>query len=461
MEHERQMSRRTFLRLAIASAGAGVLTACGTPAAPTGQSGASTPAVAATQAPAQNNGVKLIFMSDTSNEAIIKVRNEWARKFSEANSGVTVEHQPVPQEYPTKIQTLYAAGTPPDIYRYLQEITPIVTVAQKKLNLPLNSYVERDKYDLSDFRPEAIELYRWENELYALPRDYGNQNLFYNINMLEAAGVQPPTADWTDKSFSFEAFVDMARKLTKKSGDRTEQYGCLVNRGWRPWASWVYNNGASVVSKNAQGLATEITLTDPAAIEALQLLQDLMYKEQLAPRPDIESETGGFELFASGRVGMMITNPSDVVRFRSIEAFKWDVATLPIGKAERRGTGGGGTGWAIGNGSKNPDVAWEFLKFISSAEGQLNEVSVGATTPSRVSVINSKEFADPNKPPVHVKAFAQAQEYVVRDPVHPRWPEIFQRVLVPNMDTLWGGTKTAAEVTQIIKTEGDKLLKEG
>ena len=48
----------------------------------------------------------------------------------------------------------------------------------------------------------------------------------------------------------------------------------------------------------------------------------------------------------------------------------------------------------------------------------------------------------------------------MRDPVHPRWPEIFQRVLTPTMDQLWGGTKTAAEVAEMIKTEGDKLLKQ-
>jgi multiple sugar transport system substrate-binding protein len=459
MEHGHRVGRRAFLRAVLASAGAGVLAACGNPAAPGGQGGQPA-AGGATQAPAQNNGVKLIFLSDTSNEAIIKVRNEWARKFSEANSGVTVEHQPVPQEYATKIQTLFAAGTPPDVYRYLQEITPIVTVAQKKLHLPLNSYVERDKYDLSDFRPDSIELYRWEGELYALPRDYGNQNLFYNINLLEAAGLQPPPADWTDTSFTFEAFLAMARALTKKSGDRIEQYGFLVNRGWRPWATWVYNNGASVVKTDAQGLATEIALTEPNAVEALQLLQDMMYKDPVAPRPDIESETGGFELFASGKVGVMLTNPSDVVKFRQIEAFKWDVGTLPIGKASRRGTGGGGTGWAVGAGTKNPDLAWEFLKFISSAEAQLDEVHVGATTPSRVSVINSKDFADPSKPPAHVAAFGQAQEYVVRDPVHPRWPEVIQRVVTPTMDQLWGGTKTAAEVAQMIKDEGDKLFKQ-
>jgi multiple sugar transport system substrate-binding protein len=167
---------------------------------------------------------------------------------------------------------------------------------------------------------------------------------------------------------------------------------------------------------------------------------------------------GGFELFASGKVGLMLTNPTDDSRFRTIESFKWDVGTLPIGKAERRGTGGGGTGWAIARGTKHPDEAWEFLKFISSAEAQLDEVRVGGTTPSRTSVITSKDFADPSKAPAHASAFAQAQEYVVRDPVHPRWPEIFQRVLTPNMDQLWGGTKTAAEVAQAIKDEGDKLF---
>jgi multiple sugar transport system substrate-binding protein len=459
MEQKPRLSRRRFLGVAFTAAGAGVLAACGGSTPPAGQAGAEQ-AGGQTQAPAQGQAVKLVFLSDTSNEAIIKVRNEWARKFSEANQGVTVEHQPVPQEYSTKIQTLFAAGTPPDIYRYLQENTPIVTVAEKKLHLPLNSYVERDKYDLSDYRPDAVNLYRWNGELFALPRDYGNQNLFYNIDLLEKAGVKPPPADWTDTSFTFAAFVEMARALTKRSGDRIEQYGFLVNRGWRPWASWVYNNGATVVKTNEQGLATEIALTDPAAVEALQLLQDLMYKDPVAPRPDIEAESGGFELFASGKVGIMLTNPSDVVKFRQIDAFRWDVGTLPLGKAAKRGTGGGGTGWAIGAGTKSPDVAWEFLKFVSSAEAQLDEVRVGATTPSRVSVVTSKDFADPSKPPAHVAAFAQAQEYVVRDPVHARWPEIFSRVLTPAMDQLWGGTKSAAEVAQLIKDGGDKLIKQ-
>ncbi len=98
------------------------------------------------------------------------------------------------------------------------------------------------------------------------------------------------------------------------------------------------------------------------------------------------------------------------------------------------------------------------LKSITSAEAQLEEVAVGATTPARVSAINSPQFLDPNKSPVNAKAFVQAQEYVVRDPVNVRWPEVFQRVVTTNMDQLWSGAQSAEAVVAAIKSAADPLL---
>jgi multiple sugar transport system substrate-binding protein len=349
------------------------------------------------------------------------VRVSWTKKFQEKFPNVTVDHQTVPTaDYNTKLQTLFAGGAPPDIYRYLQEVTPIVTVADKKMHLQLQDMVSSDKYALGDFRKDALNLYLWSGALYGLPRDYGNQNVFLNLNLFQKAGLTPPPADWTEKTFTFDAFLEMAKKLTVKNGDKTEQWGFLVNRTWRPWASWVYSNGATVVKRDDKGVATEIALTDPNAVEAMQFIQDLMHKHAVAPRPDMESELGGFDLFATGRVGMMINNPSSVNQYRTITAFKWDVATLPLGKGSQRGTGGGGSGWAAGATTKNPKMAWEFLKFISSPEAEQDEVAIGATTPARTSVATSPQFLDTSKPPAHVKGFADAQEYVVRDPVHAR-----------------------------------------
>ena len=455
MTSPRHLTRRDFLRgAALAATGLVGLAACTPAAQPAPQ------AAAGGSAGSQPAGEKitLTFIVDTINQGHVKVRDKWAKDFMALHPNVTVDHQTVPQEYTTKIQTLYAAGTPADIYRYLQEVTPIITVADKKMHLILDDYVARDSYDLKDFRPDAVKLYQWGGKTYALPRDYGNQNLFYNIDLFDKAGVEPPPSDWEDKTFTFGKFLDAAKALTQKSGDRTDQWGFLVNRGQRPWASWLYCNKGALVHMDEQGVATDCALTDDGSVEALQFVQDLMYKHQVAPRPDLESEMGGFELFASGKVGMMINNPSSVNQYRTIEAFKWDVGTLPIGKSDRRGTGGGGTGWAAAAATKSPDMAWEFLKYISSPQAEQDEVAVGATTPSRISVVTSKEFLNPDLPPKHAPAFAQAQEYVVRDPVHVQWPEITQRIYTPKMDQLWSGAQDAATVAKAIKDEADPLF---
>ncbi|HEY9076701.1 MAG TPA: extracellular solute-binding protein [Anaerolineaceae bacterium] len=461
MKDQRKLSRRDFLKVGAAVAvSISGLAAC---ASPTPVPTASKPSGAAepTKPPAAAEPAKITFVCDTINTGHVKVRDNWAKKFTEKFPNITVEHQPVPQDYNTKIQTLFAAGTPPDIYRYLQEVVPIITVVAKKMHLQLDQLAAADKYDTSDFRKDALNLYLWEGGLYALPRDYGNQNLFINLDLFQKAGIAQPPVDWEEKTWTFEKFLEVAKALTIKKDNKTEQWGFLVNRGWRPWASWVYNNGGTVVKKDAKGVATSISLDEPAAIEALQFLQDLMHKHAVAPRPDMESELGGFDLFATGKVGMMINNPSAVNQYRTITAFKWDVATLPIGKATRRGTGGGGSGWAAGAGTKSPKATWEFIKYISSAEAEIEEVEIGATTPARTSVATGPKFLDPSKPPANAKGFAQAQEYVVRDPVSVKWPEISSRLLTPNMDTLWNGSKSPADVVKAFKAEADALLAAG
>ncbi len=451
MKQKNHLSRRAFLRGSAAAVGLIGLAACAVPgAAPAGGEAGGEPG----EAP-----VTLTFVVDIINDGHVEVRNKWSQEFMELHPNVTVEHQPTPgADYQTKIQTMLAAGTPADIYRYLQEVTPIVTVHDKALHLKLDDYIARDNFDLAAFRPDAVALYQWEGNTYALPRDYGNQNFFYNKDMFDESGLDPLPADWEDTTYTFEVFLDQMMALTKRNGDQIEQYGCLVTRGVRPMGSYLYCNGGALVHSDERGIATETAMTDENTVETLQFLQDLMYTHRVAPSPDVESETGGFELFASGKVAVWLTNPSTVNRLRTIEDFTWDVGTIPLGKADRRGTGGGGTGWAAFAGTKSPDYAWQFLAHISSEQAELDEVSVGATTPSLIAVVNSEAFLDPTKPPANAQAFAQAQEYVVRDPVHVDWPEILNRVYNPTLDLLWNGTESAATVAQMIADEANPML---
>jgi multiple sugar transport system substrate-binding protein len=196
-------------------------------------------------------------------------------------------------------------------------------------------------------------------------------------------------------------------------------------------------------------------------VEGLQFLQDLVYKHKVAPPPSGTSawsaDLGPFEVFGTSKVGMLLGNPSQAQIFQKITAFQWDVAPLPVGKGGKRGTGGGGTAWSIAKVSKNPETAWAFLKFITSAQAQLDEVAIGATTPSRKSVVTSKEFQNPALPPKNAKSFAEAQGYVVRDPVNSAWSDIFSKAVVPNIQLLWAGKEDARTITKTIKEQGDSM----
>jgi multiple sugar transport system substrate-binding protein len=388
---------------------------------------------------------------------------EWGEKFTAQNAGAKVEVQFIAKGEDMVKQLLVqaASGNPPDVFTYFQEIIPITAAVERNLLYQLDDLIKADNHDLSDFLPQAIELNRWDGKLYAIPRDYGNQQIYYNIDLFQKKGVPLPATDWTDTTWTYERYLESAKALTEESGGQTSQYGILLNTAWRPWASFVYSNGGKIVNADDRGVATSFAIDEDAAVEGLQFLQDLVYKHKVAPPPSGTSawsaDLGPFEVFGTSKVGMLLGNPSQAQIFQKITAFQWDVAPLPVGKGGKRGTGGGGTAWSIAKVSKNPETAWAFLKFITSAQAQLDEVAIGATTPSRKSVVTSKEFQNPALPPKNAKSFAEAQGYVVRDPVNSAWSDIFSKAVVPNIQLLWAGKEDARTITKTIKEQGDSM----
>jgi multiple sugar transport system substrate-binding protein len=165
-------------------------------------------------------------------------------------------------------------------------------------------------------------------------------------------------------------------------------------------------------------------------------------------------------LMQNGKLAMRIGNPSDNNALRT-SGIPYDVGVFPLGPTgTRRGIGGGGTGWAAAATSKQPEEAWALLQHIASRDAELGEVEIGQTTPSRISVATGKEYLDPSKPPKGAKAFADGQEYVVRDPVHSKWPDV-QRDVVNKVlnEQFWTGQLSAAQATKEIKEKGDSFFK--
>jgi multiple sugar transport system substrate-binding protein len=431
-------------------------------------SGASTQAASAavnttaSAAKPAGSAVHITYMiSSTGNLVMDQTYTAIADSFTKSQQAVAVDVHKVTGNFNQELQVELAGGVPPDVFFYLQENIPIPALVGKQIGFPLDTYIARDKYDSSDFLPQAWALNVWQGKVYAIPRDYGNQQIYYNVELFNAAGIPPIPADWTDTTWTFDAYVAAAQKLTKQEGGKTTVWGCLVNEGWRPWATFVYSNGGTVVDQDANGVSTDISLTSDAAVGGLQFLQDLIYTHKVAPHPDVASQQGQLQLFASSKVGMVLDNSSGAGNYRKNLSFKWDVGAVPLGHAAKRGSGGGGTAWAITQPSTHHDQSWAFLQWLTSADSQRLEARAGVTTPSRQSVVRSADFLQPSLAPAHSVSFANAQPYVVRDPVSAAWPQIQSQIVTKQLDSLWDDSKDAKTVAALIKQQADPVFKSG
>ena len=187
-------------RMALASGGVsavgalGALAACATPGAP----GGGGPALAG---PAQlKAGATIVFWNDQAG-AYPDLMQRWGATFQQ-RTGVKVEVSGGIAGYGDKLAAGFAGGAPPDVYRYLYASIPLPGAIERKMLLKLDALVKRDKYDLSEFRKDAIKLYRWKGSLWALPRDYGLQLVYYNTDVFRREGLPPLPTDWNDKTWT-------------------------------------------------------------------------------------------------------------------------------------------------------------------------------------------------------------------------------------------------------------------
>jgi multiple sugar transport system substrate-binding protein len=90
----------------------------------------------------------------------------------------------------------------------------------------------RDKIDLSTYLPAVKDvidnIYKRNGKYYALPNFYSyGKFVLYNAGMLAEAGLKPPPTDWEDRSWTWDIYLDYARKLTKNASTPDVIFGSL------------------------------------------------------------------------------------------------------------------------------------------------------------------------------------------------------------------------------------------
>jgi multiple sugar transport system substrate-binding protein len=177
--------------------------------------------------------------------------------------------------------------------------------------------------------------------------------------------------DWEDKSWTWDVFLDYARKLTKNPATPDVIFGTspyATGSSTMPELStWLAGDGAFKPEHYKQGVATASNFDSPAVADGLQLVQDLMWKHRVAPTPAERTAMSSLgNLFNIGRQALSIT--SAIPTASQITSFKWGAAPMPRYKDNKVGVYI--QPWMIAEAAKNKEGGWAVLKYMVSEAGQ-------------------------------------------------------------------------------------------
>jgi|GEM_PF-713340 len=324
----------------------------------------------------------------------LKLWKETKLRFEQAYPDIKikgVEREFSPQEFVTAM----AGGKGPDVMHVWVGTLPIL--ARQGFITPVAAYIEH--WDQKDYIPPIVwEPTHVEGKTYGVPRDTYFTILFYRKDLFRKAGLDPeqPPRTWDE-------LRQYAKMLTKPSAG---QYGLgLPPTTWN-LQDFVWQNGGHLVRKDSRG-RWRACLDSPEVVQTLQYWRDLKFKEKVLPPNDLPNHENVAQMFALGRVAMMMGVANELPALLNKYGLDFEVtgiAPLPAGPNGIRASHAGGEVFIIN--AKIPrarqEAAWKYIEFELSPANQLwkwvrmNELKMtifpGAFSAS-ANLLNMPEFA--------------------------------------------------------------------
>ena len=364
------------------------------------------------------------------------------------------------EDFESKLKTMLAAGTPPDVFYLSPHLLP--ELASQGLVAPLDARFDQEPAAWrDDFFPLLLDAWHYDPaadrvgpgggaHLYGLPKDFTTGVFYVNLDLFARAGVAVPYDGWT-----WDEFERDMRKITALTGTPGFEGRTIYGGVFEIWPEtlrpilWSFG-GDLFAPPKADGTTDfrDVALDTPAAQAGLEMLRRTRLVDRTVYNPTGIAKAGGQEFFngnigCDGPVGRWKTS-----RFAQIDRFKWDVVPVPHGAqiaAELFYVA-----WSMSATTPHPDQCYDLMRYLTGRDGQVQQARLGLAIPCLKSVAYSDDFLrPPGLPAMNAKAFLDAIPHA-KYGQWPREPE-FQRILTDdtNRAIQLGQTPTLAAAQDV------------
>lgn len=340
-----------------------------------------------------------------------------------------------------KLLTAIASNEVPDIVLWDRFNTGVY--APKGALAPIDDYIAKDNIDMSQFYAPAVDEMTADGIVYGIPLTVDTRVLFYNKDMLAQAGVDPASiTDWN-------SLRDAAVKLTKWDGDKLVQSGfSLKDVGL--FNNWIGQAGGKMIDDSVNPPVA--AFNTEAGLTVLEYWNQLLNEDKVY-QLGFEDGFGG-DGFKAGKVALAFNGPWTLESYKEA-GLNFGVIGQPEGYHGEKSAMMGGFGLVIPNGSKNPDAAWEFIKWWTmQPENGVEFCKISGNLPANINAAKDPYFTEDEI----LKVFTETLEYAgIRSKVF-GYSDLEGLALIPQLQKYTAGEITAQEALSNAEKQGNQIL---
>ena len=305
--------------------------------------------------------------------------------FEAANPTIKIKPQGVPVANAlTEAQTETAAGDAPDVAQIgwskmaaAYQALPVTPVQ----DIPTRAQWQAATAGMSQPLLAAVA----ENgKVVAMPYTISTPTLFYNATLFKQAGLNPADPPATVAQAQQDG---LAIAKTGASGVYFDIAGAAKSDFLTQ--SVIDANGGTEISPDGQP-----DVDQPAAVAALAAMRELTTS---GAQPAV-SETDAIAAFDAGKLGMLVTSTALLAGVESAAQGKFDLRTAAMpgfaGKPAHTTFSGAGL-VVLAKDKAHQQAAWQFIKFLTSAEGFTIITSKIGYLPLRPGIVNESQYLGP------------------------------------------------------------------
>ncbi|HIC88093.1 MAG TPA: extracellular solute-binding protein, partial [Anaerolineae bacterium] len=357
---------------------------------------------------------------------------------------------PYQEMYDKLVTTLQAGSGAPDIADL--EISQTGRFFKGKVQLvPLDDYLA----DLKDqlITSAALAPWSWQGKTYAVSNELNPVFMYLRWDLFKEAGLEEEIPTWDD-------FVEMGKEYVKATG---KKFIAIPDQHWAYW--WIIASAAGGGFFDAEG---NFIADNEIGLEVLQFLQDLIYKHEIAMlAPGGNPWNPAYT--AAMSAGEFATQPGapwyqSVIKGNAADtAGKWHVTRLPLWKGQGSPTTSfGGTAMSITKQSKDPDAAWEFIRFLNfDTQMAVDAFKIAGLYPTYKPALGDPALQEPDPFFDNQSVGTLIAELAKALPplyMSPFWPEITDAMNNQVLPPVLGNRMTPEEGMKTLREEAQRIM---